>query len=182
MEPRLQEQSDLASVSPARHDLLRLRAQNLSVVNDRPSSGSVDEFLVFRLGAELFAVELHLLRSIHRPDGLATVPCTPSYVAGVLNVRGEIVVVLSAAALLGSAHASRTETGQVLLVEHPRACLGLLVDEVVGVRPLASAALEHHLPVQDFVRGVAEGHIAVLELDGMLAAERIEVLAGLDQP
>ena len=63
----------------------------------------------------------------------------------------------------------------MLLVELPRVRVGLLVDEVLGVRDLALDGLDRALSGRDFVRGVAESSILLLDLERLLGDERFDV-------
>jgi purine-binding chemotaxis protein CheW len=117
-------------------------------------------------------MELHGLRSVQRSAHLTAVPCTPPQIAGILNVRGELVTVLDLAATLrlGSPQAPAA-TSQVLLVELPPACVGLLVDEVLGVEQLAVDRLDRSISGATYSRGAAEGSIVLLDLEHLLAEQ-----------
>jgi purine-binding chemotaxis protein CheW len=129
------------------------------------------EVLVCRLGSEEYALELRLLHGVFRAAGLTLVPCTPRFVAGLLNLRGEILTVLDLAAALGLEGSDRRE---VLLVDTERARVGLVVDEVLGVRWIALDALDRALAGSDFTRGIAEARTVLLDLEALLADPRFE--------
>jgi purine-binding chemotaxis protein CheW len=138
--------------------------------------------MLFLLGTEQYAVESRLLRAVQPPKGLTAVPCTPPYVAGILNVRGDIVTVLDLGIALGLAGASReAERAGVLLVELPQVRVGLLVDEVLGVRPLALDALDRAFSGREAVRGVAESSIVLLDLEHLLTGGRFDVLEDVSE-
>src|SRR3712207_6129274 len=59
------------------------------------------EMLLCRLHDERYALELSLLSAVQPARGLAPLPCTPPFVAGILNVRGTVVAVLDLARCLG---------------------------------------------------------------------------------
>jgi purine-binding chemotaxis protein CheW len=155
---------------------LRDRARRLA---DRPNadvSGEEIEVLVFRLRDEQYAVDLSRLRSVHRTRGLTPVPCTPPFVAGILNVRGEVHSVLDLATALGlSAEQTAAADAQVLLVELPRGRVGLLVDTVLGVERLATDRLDRALSGREFARGVDAARTTFLDLEQLLTEERFAV-------
>jgi purine-binding chemotaxis protein CheW len=68
---------------------------------------------------------------------LTRVPLTPNVIAGLMNLRGEVVAVLDLAALLGLRHAEAAETRIVVLRRKKTA--GVLVDELTGVRTIREA-------------------------------------------
>src|ERR1700730_6914674 len=114
------------------------RARQLAEVPHPADDSRTIEVLVCRLGVEEYAMELRLLHGVYPPVGLTPVPCTPPFVAGLLNLRGEILTVLDLAAALGLTDSNQRE---VLLAETPRVRVGLLVDEVLGGRRIALATL-----------------------------------------
>jgi chemotaxis signal transduction protein len=88
--------------------------------------GETLALLVCRVRDERYAIEIGTLEAVHTAQGLVRVPCTPPFIAGILNVRGEVVTVLDLAAVLGlQASHSGTDpvdeneeaTHQVLLLE-----------------------------------------------------------------
>jgi purine-binding chemotaxis protein CheW len=160
-------------------DLARLlaeRARQLAQVPFEAADGAQVEALLCRLRNEYYAIELRLLRAVHAVKGLTAVPCTPPWVAGILNVRGEVVSVVDLATAVGLATAPATGEGaQVLLAELPDMRVGLLVDEVLGVHGVALDKLDRPLSGSDLARGVAEATITVLNLEQLLTAQRLEV-------
>jgi purine-binding chemotaxis protein CheW len=147
------------------------------------------DVLVCRVGAERYAVSLATLRSIHRAagtDAIVPVPCTPAFVAGLLNVRGEVVTVLHLSAALGLpvTPAVGPERGQVLLVDAPpsagsaQAQLGLLVDDVLAVESIDLAALAAPLADDEWTRGIAPlptGPVSLIDVGALLASGRFDV-------
>jgi purine-binding chemotaxis protein CheW len=156
--------------------LLAERARQLAQAPFQAVDGAQVEVLLCRLRSEYYAIELRLLRAVHPVKGLTAVPCTPPWVAGILNIRGEVVTVLDLATALGLAGPPSADEGaQVLLAELPDLRVGLLVDEVLGVHGVALDKLDRPLSGSDFARGVAEATIVVLNLEQLLSAERFAV-------
>ncbi|MBI4495180.1 MAG: chemotaxis protein CheW [Chloroflexi bacterium] len=156
---------------------LRERARQYARLAQQVEDGEKTEALLFRLGDETCAVELRLLRKVQLAKGLTPVPCTPAYVAGILNVRGEVVTVLDLANTLGLGSARRSaDSARVLLVELPGVRVGLLVDEVLGHRLIALDKLDRAFSGRDFARGIAEAKIVLLDLEHLLAGGRLDVL------
>jgi purine-binding chemotaxis protein CheW len=105
------------------------------------------------------------------------VPSSPPAVAGVLNVRGDLVAVVDLAAALGLGETALPDSrapgdALVVLVESSHGNVGILVDEVLGVRRLALSQLDQPLARDEAARGVADGAIVLLELEHLLSAQR----------
>ena len=142
----------------------------------RTQAGTWAEVLLVRVGEEDYALELGWLRSVHDADGLAPVPCTPAYVAGILNVRGEVVTVLDLAVILGLVAPSTSERrSHVLLAEVPQGRIGLLVDEVLGAEQVELDRLSRGLSGRDFVQGVADARIVLLDVERLFRTGQLDV-------
>ncbi len=128
--------------------------------------------VVFRVAGERFALPLEAVREVVVPQPpFARVPRAPDAVRGVMNLRGRVVAVVDLAALVGlPPQPLEAGAGQVLVLEHGKRALGLLIGGVVGVEPIAAPEGEGR---DDVVRGVATaraGAVTVLG-GGALAVE-----------
>jgi purine-binding chemotaxis protein CheW len=161
---------------PSAERTLLQRASDLARLPSTRADGDQADMLVFRLGDEQYAIEMYLLHAVQRTAGLTPVPCTPSYVAGILNVRGAILTVLDLAAALELVVAAQEAYEErVLLVDLPQGRVGLLVDEILGHRPFTLVELHPSLSSRPFMRGIAETRITVLDLEEFFAGGRFEV-------
>jgi purine-binding chemotaxis protein CheW len=158
-------------------DMLRARARELAAVPTQAPGGSDVEVLVCRLGAEQYALDLTALRGVRPAQGLTPVPCTPAHVAGIVNVRGEVLTVLDLAVVLRVRSAGApSHNAQIVLAQLPHGRLGLLVSEVLGVARLALDQLDRALSGREYARGVVDARTIYLNLEQLLAGERFEVL------
>ncbi len=161
------------AVDAASLAILRERAQRLARrPTEKVTRGT--EVLVCRLAGERYAVALHALRAIQPSAGLTPIPCTPSYVAGGLNVRGEVVTVVDLGIALGLT-TSRSPGHQVLLVELGTIRVGLLVDEVLAIEHLVPEELARAVSTREFSHGVAGGNTTYLSLESLLTEARFTV-------
>jgi purine-binding chemotaxis protein CheW len=161
---------------------LRERTHRLALESGDSASpaGLADaEVLICRLGDERYAIDLALLRAVQPARRLTPIPCTPPFVAGMLNVRGTVVTVLDLAHLLELPAGPPPEGAFALLTDCARGegqgQVGLLVHEVLGVRRLAYGDLDRALSGNPAVRGIAGGEIVALDLAVLLADGRFEV-------
>ena len=96
-------------------------------------------FLVVNVGEELFATEITAVQEILKEGRVFPVPEAPEPVVGVLNLRGQVVTVLSGHRLLGVEKHLETEAPRILVVEREGDLLGVRVDRVAGVVRVAEA-------------------------------------------
>lgn len=89
------------------------------------------------------------MREILPPAPATRLPGAPSYVRGLINVRGTVITVIDLVArLLG--HPARPD-GPVMLIEHQNRLIGVAVDEVVEVQPLPPDGWQ--TPIGDLLPG-----------------------------
>ncbi|MDD6795393.1 MAG: chemotaxis protein CheW [Clostridiaceae bacterium] len=89
------------------------------------------QIVVFKLGEEHFAVETERVQGINDMMGITKVPKAPSYIKGLINLRGNIKSLVDVNLLL---HANSTGEQQniiILTVEDEE--IGITVDEVEEV-------------------------------------------------
>jgi purine-binding chemotaxis protein CheW len=135
--------------------------------------------VVFRAGAERFALPLEAVREVVLPQPpFARVPRSGAAVRGVMNLRGRVLPVVDLAALLElPAPAPLGERdGQVLVLEGPRPSMGLLVSSVLGVEALAA-----ELPATGLSRGLGQardGAATLLDVAALGAAAGAQFGAG----
>ena len=161
--------------------ILRTRARALA---RRPppasAAGGLLELLEFRLASERYAVESRLVQEVHPLRDLTPLPCTPPFVLGIVNVRGRILPVLDIKKFFDLPERGLTDLHRIILVHGNGLELGLLADVIVGVRSVAADSLQPSLPTltglrADFLKGVSDDHLVVLDLDRILLDPKIIV-------
>jgi purine-binding chemotaxis protein CheW len=157
--------------------VLRRRAAQLATIPKASDSGDVVEVLVLRLGDERYAVETRHLSAFKWATGVTPVPCTPSFVVGIVSVRGEIVTLLDLGVMIGlaPAYSANDSSCPVLLVGLPGLRCGLVVNEVVGVQTLDRGSLQPSLSGREFARGVGPLDTVLLDLEALFGSGRFDV-------
>jgi purine-binding chemotaxis protein CheW len=125
--------------------------------------------VVFRIADERYALPLEAVREVVVPQPpFARVPRASDAVRGVMNLRGRVVAVVDLAPLVGLAPQPLAPgVGQVLVLDHGKRALGLLVGGVLGVEPVEAPTAA----AATLVRGVAPalaGAVTVLGLDALV--------------
>ncbi len=138
--------------------------------------------VTFALGEE-YGVPISQVREIVRVGGITMVPNSPSYMEGVINLRGRVLPVLNLRKRLKLSAAELNKASRIIIAEVGEKLIGLLVDSVSHVTRVQAAAIEaapeEVLEVDtDYITGVAklrEGLIILLDLERLLRREKIEV-------
>jgi chemotaxis signal transduction protein len=160
---------------------------------ENTSSGKL---VCFELAGQAFGLPIRAVKETLPARPLTRVFLVPKLVAGLMNLRGEVVAVLDLSELVGLPHAA-TRPGDpdaaVVILRLPesqggrggaRTACGLAVDKLLGVRDLPPESV--HAPpaslegeAASYLRGVAElpdgGALAVLDPERVLGTERLKL-------
>lgn len=138
------------------------RAAQLAQALEEQEQGDRLEVAVIQLGRERYGLEVQYIFDIRLEENITRVPRTPEWVAGVVNLRGQILSVVDLQRYLGL---PATEKGpaagprHLLLVQTQQMELALLVDEVISILNLPASHIQEAtsvvrgLPVE-YVQGV----------------------------
>ena len=138
------------------------------------------EVVEFELGGERYGIRLARVSEVCALRELTPVPCTPAFVLGIINLRGEIHTIIDLRKFFDLPETGITELNHILIVNDPAMRLGILADAIRGVRTIAVDELQPSLPARtgvraDYVRGVTGDGLVVLDVARILGDERIVV-------
>lgn len=104
----------------------------------------IRQYIVTKLGPENYGIEIGIVDNIVRMQKITRVPKVQSYYIGVMNIRGEIIPVISLRKKLGLGEDVITEESRILIVKpEPQANIGILVDEVDEVVMLEDKDIDY---------------------------------------
>ena len=96
--------------------------------------GDEKQLVSFKLGNETYAVDVSQVRSIGKVDEITHVPKMPTFVEGVMNLRGQITTVIDLrkrADIEGKG--LRTDQSRIIVAEIGDTQVGMIVDSVRDV-------------------------------------------------
>ncbi len=146
-----------------------------------------EQFVVFHLQDEEYALTIQSVKEIIRPPEIVRVPRAPSYVEGVINIRGDILPVINLRRKLNLPAGEKDDRSRIVVVDMHGISTGLVVDAVREVRRISADQID---PVPAILRAHMEtGYLAgvvkftelgrtilLLSLQNILtAAEQMEV-------
>jgi purine-binding chemotaxis protein CheW len=163
----LRERSDAAASRTSERDaaVLAERARLLARPAVAPDARDATEAIVVRLAKELYAIEASAVLEAVALSELAPLPGAQPPVFAVTVWRGDLLLLLDVRRSLGLSAAALSDLRYVVVLAGEEGPVGILVDEVVGVRSLSLAdvrPLASETP-SDVVRGVTADAIVVLE-------------------
>lgn len=147
-----------------------------------------EKFLTFNLGSEQYGLEILKVREIIGLMDITTVPQTPDFVRGVINLRGKVIPIIALRTKFGMDGVEDTEQTCIIVVdfiEDQNAIqMGIIVDSVSEVLdidvndiddpPRFSAAVS-----TSFIKGIAktkDGVKILLKIEDVLTTDEIHGL------
>jgi purine-binding chemotaxis protein CheW len=162
--------------------ILRARARLLAAGGKREvtSPHAFVEVVEFVLGPEHYGIESSRIREIYPLHEFTALPCTPAFVLGLANVRGQILSIINIKKLFDLPEKGLTDLNKVIIVRDHHMELGILADAILGVRSIALEDLRPSLPTLtgirgEYLKGITKDSLVVLDVEKVLADERILV-------
>ena len=161
--------------------ILRKRAEKIAHPAEevRDISESV-EVVLFNLGSEKYAIEADMVREVCPLRDITPVPCTPPFVLGIMNMRGEIISVIDIKSFFDLPETGLTEESVVIIATSGDMELGILGDALQGTAQIQTEEIQPRLQTLtgaqvDYVKGITEEPVAILDVEKILSDERIIV-------
>ncbi len=159
--------------------LLLKRAEAFSAVaEERVDEGFID-IVEFALASERYAFESSMVREVVPISELTPVPCTPPFVLGIINLRGQILSVIDIKRLFGLPEKGITQLNKVIVLSSEDMEFGVLADEVSGSGRVRLNSLKT-LPTltgirEEFLKGVTGEGLVLLDAGRLLDDKSIVV-------
>ena len=158
------------------------------------ATSTTSQYLTFRLGDEIFALEIFKVREVLEYRSVTAVPRTPPFMKGVINLRGSVVPVVDLHTKFGTGSTEKTADTCIIIAEvdfdGETMQLGALADSVEEVFDMDSGQIEPpprmgtHLDV-DFIRGMGkkgEEFVIILDVDRVFSSVEMAAVIEGGQP
>lgn len=145
------------------------------------------QFVVFLLDDEEFGVSIMSVKEIIRMTNITRLPKTPTFIEGVINLRGEVIPVVNLRKRFDVPADAVTDSTRIVIVEIEGEQVGLIVDSVSEVLRLSLDQIEP--PPQsvvglktEFIEGVGkvgDRLLVILKIDKLLTTDELVSLSEL---
>lgn len=169
--------------------------------NETKASGTTVQYLAFKLGDEVYAVDVAKVREILDFPPITKVPRTPDFMRGVINLRGSVVPVVDMRLKFGMSMTEKSVNTCIIVVEalleNELTTIGAIADSVQEVVELDPAHIEpppkigSRLKVE-FLKGmgkIGENFLMILDIDKvfstselMMVKEAVATGSGMVEP
>lgn len=154
---------------------LRERAKFWALPREVASEARRELYVHFRLGeAGQFGFPYRHVDEILPAGNLAKVPCTPEFIAGVVNQRGNFLTVIDLKHFFQTPDAAYSETASIIVASGGSITVGILADEIYGNAeydpdglgaPIAAGGVSN----QQYILGTHGGTVTLLDADALLS-------------
>ena len=140
------------------------------------AGNSILQLVTFTLGQEEYAVDILKVQEINRMKDITRVPNSPSYVEGVINLRGKVIPVVDLRKKFDLEEKENTEQSRIMIMDIQGITMGLVVDSVSEVLRIPLGTVEPTPPMAsnisaEFIKGIAKLEdrlIILLDMDRLL--------------
>ena len=159
--------------------ILRARAKALAEpVYAAAATGPLLELLEFSLAQERYALETRHVDQVVPLRDITPLPGTPTFLLGIVNVRGRIVPVIDIRLFFDLPQVGLTDLHRLIMVRSDDLEFGVLADAITGFRVVPDCDLQLSLPTlegirSDYLKGMIADRVVVLDFDRILADPRI---------
>ena len=137
------------------------------------------QWVTFRLENEIYGVNVMQVKEVLRHTEIAPVPGAPSFVLGIINLRGSVVTVIDTCQRFALPTGEITDATRIMILEVEGHVIGILVDAVSEVVYLRQSEIEPSPSVGNdessrFIQGVCHKNdtlLILVDLDKLLSEE-----------
>lgn len=172
--------SAFSGFSPEERSILRDRARSLMRRSETENTTALMSYAVLQISGECFGIELSTVREFTDVHAITPVPCCPAHIMGNINLRGEIVTLIS---LHDALNVEKPKNNQAVVVTVEDITAGITVDKVLDVVYIQPGTIKV-LPTatradgQDYSKGItsySDRTMTLLDLPKLLTQSELVV-------
>ena len=133
------------------------------------------QYIVVKVGSEQYGIDIGYIDNIVRMSKITRVPKVQPYFQGIINLRGEVVPVMSIRRKMGLEDDEYTNSTRIVILKVENSgAIGIIVDAVKEVVTLSKDEIDsqpHNGKENNFINGVgknAEELISLLDINAVL--------------
>jgi purine-binding chemotaxis protein CheW len=148
-----------------------------SSTKSKSSDDPILQWVTFKLAGETYGINVMQVQEVLRYSEIAPVPGAPSYVLGIINLRGNVVTVIDTRHRFGLESGEISDNTRIVIIEADNHVVGILVDSVAEVVYLRQSEIETAPNVGNdesakFIQGVCHKNnelLILIELNKLLS-------------
>lgn len=151
--------------------------------------GELTQLITFQVGGEEYGTEILRVKEIIRSSEITPLPKAPTFVKGILNLRGDVIPIVDLREKFGLQPEEDSESQRIIVVDITDRLVGMVVDAANQVVRVPTNQIDPPPPIVEgissaYLKGVAKLEdrlIIILEIDRILSSqEKIDLEALTD--
>ena len=168
-------------------------AVSSTILTRMPDADTSVQLVAFRLGDEHYAIDIMDVEGIVRVDDVRAIPNAPSYVEGIINLRGEIIPVISLHKRFHLAHPELSEEerslGGFVIIDVNDRHVAIMIDVISRVVTIAQSDIQPPPQVitgigSEYIEGVVsrdDRFLIILDIRRLFSANELQQLEQLQR-
>ena len=161
--------------------ILRQRAKKLAALAESDeANGKSMEIVEFMLSGERYGIESLFIREAYPLKEFTPIPCTPAFVLGVTNIRGQVLSIVDIGRFFDLPRQGITDLNRVIVLSSGSLEFGILADDILGVKMVPLKDIQESLPTltgirAEYLKGVTNDRVTVLDAGKILSDRKLIV-------
>ncbi|NNM58988.1 MAG: purine-binding chemotaxis protein CheW [Legionellales bacterium] len=163
-------------------DILHTRAQQLAKQTTETTQTSTNQYICFTLGGmhERYGISYQFIRGIIDDIVPTPLPCTPNYIAGVINRRGNLITIVDLKPFFHTQQTQYTEKPYIIVSTVNDITFGILADSVEGSDFYELSSLEPPFAFPDIIKpeliiGLHRGVTAIINVEALILTPELQI-------
>lgn len=154
----------------------------------RKRDEELSQLISFIVGDEEYGLDILRVKEVIRIREITRLPRAPSFVKGIINLRGDVIPIIDLRDKFDLEHLDYTSMTRVIVVDVDERLVGMVVDAASQVVRIPTDRIEPPPPIAgglsaEFIRGVGkldERLIILLDIDRILSTQEKVALARME--
>ena len=142
----------------------------------------VTEWVTFYLDQEKYGINVMMVREVLKNTEIAPVPGAPSFVLGIINLRGNVVTVIDTRKRFSLPLVEPDDASRIIIIEMEEQVVGMMVDSVAEVATLRESEIEFAPNVGNdesskYIQGVSkqeEDLLILIDLEKLFSLQKMQ--------
>jgi len=161
--------------------ILKNRAKAMAQEPEQKNEASaLIEVIAFTMLSENYCIESVFVKEVYPLKDFTPLPGVPSYILGIINVRGQILPVVDMKKLFGLPEKGLGELSRVIIIQNEQMEFGILANVVHGIQTIGVEEIKDLPPTvsglgEEYIMGVTKESLIVLNAKKLLSDKSIIV-------
>jgi purine-binding chemotaxis protein CheW len=161
-------------------NILRKRAENLSIEIEKKTEEELIEVVCFELGDEKYGIESVYVREVYPLKNLTELPGLPTFILGIIAVRRRILSLVDLKVFFEISKKNKIKNNKIIILKNNEMEFAIVTDKVEGILTIPVNNLQTSLPTltgirQEFLKGITSDRLIVLDGNKLLQNKQLIV-------